>query len=151
MYAPLFLARLLSKVLPGERFWLQSCSIQNMVGHVELPLVTGARLDLQAMYSQLALNCTYQRKMFPGLIYRPEASPVVLLCFYSGKVVITGGKTLSDIYDGWNRLWPTVKRFMTPALPPAPAAGLKGVQADGRDVTPALQDQCLDDATEELL
>jgi hypothetical protein len=33
-----------------------------------------------------------------------------------GKVVITGGKTLSDIYDGWNRLWPTVKRFMTPAL-----------------------------------
>ena len=71
MYAPLFLARLLSKVLPGERFWLQGCSIQNMVGHVELPLVTGARLDLQAMYSQLALNCTYQRKMFPGLIYRP--------------------------------------------------------------------------------
>ena len=27
MYAPLFLALLLSKVLPGERFWLQSCSI----------------------------------------------------------------------------------------------------------------------------
>ena len=131
MYAPLFLARLLSKVLPGERFWLQGCSIQNMVGHVELPLVTGARLDLQAMYSQLALNCTYQRKMFPGLIYRPEASPVVLLCFYSGKVVITGGKTLSDIYDGWNRLWPTVKRFMTPALPPRVVVAGLGCDDEG--------------------
>ena len=28
-----------------------------------------------------------QRKMFPGLIFRPEASPVVLLCFYSGTVL----------------------------------------------------------------
>jgi TATA-box binding protein (TBP) (component of TFIID and TFIIIB) len=27
--------------------------------------------------------------MFPGLIFRPDASPVVLLLFHSGKVVIT--------------------------------------------------------------
>ena len=55
-----------------------------MVAHVELP-VGGGMLDIQTMYSRLALNCTYQRKMFPGLIFRPEASPVVLLCFYSGE------------------------------------------------------------------
>ena len=116
MYVQLFLALLLSQVLPGESFWLQSCSIQNMVGHLELPLVTGARLDMQTMYLQLALNCTYQSKMFPGLIYSPKASPVVLLCFYLGKVVITWGETLLDIYNCWNSLWPTVKCFMMPEL-----------------------------------
>ena len=82
-----------------------------MVAHVELDVGDGM-LDIQAMYSKLGLNCTYQRKMFPGLIYRPEASPVVLLCFYSGKIVITGGKSLADIYEGWNRLWPVVRGFI---------------------------------------
>ena len=53
--------------------------------------------------------------MFPGLIYRPESSPVVLLCFYSGKIVITGGKTLTDIYEGWTRLWPIVRPFIRSA------------------------------------
>ena len=37
---------------------------------------------------------------------------MVLLCFYSGRIVITGGKHLNDIYEGWARLWPTVKKFM---------------------------------------
>ena len=54
----------------------------------------------------------YQRTMFPGLIFRPDNSPVVLLCFYSGKVVITGGKTMRDVRDGWANLWPTVKVFI---------------------------------------
>jgi hypothetical protein len=66
------------------------------------------------MYSQMALNCTYQRKMFPGLIFRPQDSPVVLLCFFSGKIVITGGKNMEDVYAGWDRLWPTLKKFVNP-------------------------------------
>jgi transcription initiation factor TFIID TATA-box-binding protein len=69
-------------------------------------------LDLHSMYGKLELHCMYQRTMFPGLVFRPDASPVVLLCFYSGKVVITGGKTTQDVYDGWAKLWPTVKVFM---------------------------------------
>jgi hypothetical protein len=91
-----------------------------MVAHVEIPVGEGC-LDLHGMYTQMALNCTYQRKMFPGLIYRPETSPVVLLCFFSGKVVITGGKTMQDVYSGWSRLWPTLRGFVTaqPCDPPA--------------------------------
>ena len=83
-----------------------------MVAHVELPVGPGGTLDIQEMYARLGLNCTYQRRMFPGLIYRPEASPVVLLCFYSGKIVITGGRTLGDIFEGWTRLWPIVRGFI---------------------------------------
>ena len=76
-------------------------------------------LDLEAMYTRLNLHCTYQKNMFPGLIYRPHASPVVLLCFFSGKVVITGGRTVRDVNEGWRRLWPTLRVFVLPdAAPP---------------------------------
>jgi transcription initiation factor TFIID TATA-box-binding protein len=113
VYASLFVADLLCECLPGHSFSLTACDVQNMVAHAEIP-VNGGSLDLHAMYTQLGLNCTYQRKMFPGLIYRPEASPVVLLCFFSGKIVITGGKTMDDVFSGWTRLWPILQRFIAP-------------------------------------
>ena len=111
VYASLFVARLLNDAIPGHEFRLCACDIQNMVAHVELPIGKGY-LDIQGMYSKLALNCTYQRKMFPGLIYRPESSPVVLLCFISGKIVITGGETMEDVFAGWSHLWPLIKGFI---------------------------------------
>ena len=102
--------------------------MQNIVAHVEVP-VGGGCLDLEAMYTRLNLHCTYQKNMFPGLIYRPHASPVVLLCFFSGKIVITGGRTERDVAEGWRRLWPTVKVFVKasedlPALAPLPSSTL---------------------------
>jgi transcription initiation factor TFIID TATA-box-binding protein len=112
VYASLFIANLLQECVPGHIFQLVACDVQNMVAHVEIPL-NGGFLDLHGMYAQMALNCTYQRKMFPGLIFRPESSPVVLLCFFSGKIVITGGKTMEDVYSGWNRLWPVLRAFVT--------------------------------------
>ena len=132
VYSSLFVAQLLRECMPTERFVLTQCAVQNMVAHVELPVGPEGMLDIQAMYTRLGLNCTYQKRMFPGLIYRPEASPVVLLCFYSGKIVITGGKTLGDIYEGWNRLWPVVRGFVAdrravPEAAPhlAPSQGVK--------------------------
>jgi transcription initiation factor TFIID TATA-box-binding protein len=110
--ASLCVCRILRDAFPARGFKLVNCEVQNIVGHVELPIGDGGMLDLQSMYSKLELNCLYQRQMFPGLVYRPEASPVVLLCFYSGKVVITGGKTVEDVHEGWRKLWPTVKVFM---------------------------------------
>lgn len=111
-YASLFIAELLSECIPGHAFTLVTCDVQNMVAHVEIPVGEGC-LDLHAMYAQLPLNCTYQRKMFPGLIFRPESSPVVLLCFFSGKIVITGGKTMEDVFSGWSHLWPTLNTFVS--------------------------------------
>jgi transcription initiation factor TFIID TATA-box-binding protein len=104
--------RILRDSFPAREFNLVNCEIQNIVAHVELPLNSDEILDLQSMYNKLELHCMYQKTMFPGLIYRPESSPVVLLCFYSGKIVITGGKTTQDVYEGWKKLWPTVRVFM---------------------------------------
>ena len=108
----LFLRIFLQRIMVGEHFAVLSCDIQNIVAHVEVLTEPDTFLDIDAMYVAMNMQCTYQKQMFPGLIYRPPASPVVLLCFYSGKIVITGGKSPKDVHDGWNRLWPTVKVFI---------------------------------------
>jgi transcription initiation factor TFIID TATA-box-binding protein len=110
--AGLYVCRILRDAFPSKHFELVNCEIQNIVAHVELPMGERGILDLQSMYRKLELDCMYQRTMFPGLVYRPDNSPVVLLCFFSGKIVITGGKTTRDVHDGWEKLWPTVKVFM---------------------------------------
>lgn len=96
----------------GIDFYLKSCEIQNIVAHVEVVSSPDGFLDIEGMYTRLNLECTYQKQMFPGLIYRPQSSPVVLLCFYSGKIVITGGRSHHDVMLGWKRLWPTVQVFI---------------------------------------
>lgn len=56
--------------------------------------------------------CQYRKYLFPGLVYRPPNSPVVVLCFSSGKCVVTGGRTTDDVDLGWAMLWQTIKRFV---------------------------------------
>ena len=103
--------RLLRKASPGYHFRLRNVKIQNIVGNVDLRL-TDHVLDLERFHMDQSIFSTYQRNMFPGLIYRPDNSPVVLLMFSSGKIVITGGKSVSDVADGWQALWPVVQRYI---------------------------------------
>jgi len=112
LLASLHIARLLTAHSRGVTFTVCDTSVQNIVGNAVIALREGECLDLQAMYDALGSVCTWQPNMFPGLVLRPDKSPVVLLCFYSGKIVITGGKKETDIYDGWANLWPTVHRFI---------------------------------------
>jgi len=112
LLASIHIARLLTAHVHGATFTVRDTSVQNIVGNAVIRLKDGECLDLQAMYDALGTMCTWQPNMFPGLVLRPDNSPVVLLCFYSGKVVVTGGKMETDIYDGWANLWPTVRRFI---------------------------------------
>ena len=112
--ASLYVCRLLRDAFPSRAFHLVNCEIQNIVAHVEIPVGEHSMLDLKSMYCKLELSSMYQPNMFPGLIYRPESSPVVLLTFYSGKIVITGAKSTRDVHEGWRKLWPTVKVFVRP-------------------------------------
>jgi transcription initiation factor TFIID TATA-box-binding protein len=114
LLASLHIARLLTSHTKGVTFYVRDTSVQNIVGNAVISLKAGECLDLQAMYDALGAICTWQPNMFPGLVLRPDNSPVVLLCFYSGKVVVTGGKKEEDIYDGWANLWPIVRRFIRP-------------------------------------
>ena len=111
--ASLNIVTLLRVHLPHFYFTLQDVTIQNIVGNVDLCLGGTRYIDLQKMYTEENIYCTYQKNMFPGLIYRANSCPVVLLLFYSGKIVITGGKSRRDILDGWTTLWPVVKQYIS--------------------------------------
>jgi len=103
--------RLLRSASPGYFFRLRNVKIQNIVGNVDLRLGKQG-LDLERFHADHSIFSTYQRNMFPGLIFRPDNSPVVLLIFSSGKIVITGGKSVCDVTDGWIVLWPVVQRYI---------------------------------------
>lgn len=96
---------------PGVDFRLESVKIQNIVGNAQISLGADEKLDLQRFYTDHNIFCTYQPNMFPGLIYRPSDMPIVLLIFYSGKVVITGAKSMTDVYTGWSKLSGFLKTY----------------------------------------
>ena len=106
------IANLVKQAYPNISLRLGGVSIQNIVGNADLNLADDERIDLDAIMEDHNVYCTYLKHMFPGLIFRPPNSPVVLLLFLSGKVVITGGKSSHDVYYGWKRLWPTVRQYI---------------------------------------
>jgi len=95
---------------PGVYFQLEPLKIKNIIGNVEVSLRPGQQLDLQRFCSNCF--CTYQLNMFPGLIYRPLDLPILLLIFFSGKIVIMDVKSMADVYGGW-----LLKEY-TDTLPP---------------------------------
>lgn len=103
---------ILKKVYTHDTFQISSYDVQNIVAHVDIPLNQGQRLDLDKFYHENSKEITYQKNMFPGLIFRALDESVVLLCFNSGKVVVTGGKSTDNIYDGWKKLWPRIRQYI---------------------------------------
>jgi transcription initiation factor TFIID TATA-box-binding protein len=63
---------------------------------------------LSYAYSQ---NSTYEPELFPGLIYRMQDPKCVLLVFVSGKVVLTGAKTVQALTEGFQMLYPKLCEF----------------------------------------
>ncbi|XP_068108234.1 TATA box-binding protein-like 2 [Hyperolius riggenbachi] len=81
--------------------------IQNMVGScdVRFPI----RLEgLVLTHQQFS---SYEPELFPGLIYRMVKPRIVLLIFVSGKVVLTGAKERSEIYEAFENIYPILKSF----------------------------------------
>lgn len=104
--------RFLQKGMPSCKIYLENVNIQNIVGNVDLNFRGKKTFALQRFFDENSVFCTYQKSMFPGLIYRPNNSPVVLLLFQSGKIVITGGKSTNDVMTGWQTLWPFVEQYI---------------------------------------
>lgn len=97
---------------PFDRFEVTDVCVQNIVGNSDLELGPSDTVDLDGLMADHRVYCTYLKNMFPGLIYRPPDCPVVLLIFKSGKVVITGGRSVNDIEQGWRDLWPVVSQYV---------------------------------------
>jgi transcription initiation factor TFIID TATA-box-binding protein len=74
---------------------VEQISIDNIVAKSNF----GQELDLAAVAVALEFEKTeYNPEQFPGLIYRSNVNPTILI-FASGKCVITGAKTYAQILD----------------------------------------------------
>jgi transcription initiation factor TFIID TATA-box-binding protein len=65
--------------------------IQNIVG--------SASLNFRVNLDQLAMDCEdteYEPEQFPGLIFRLAEPKTVMLIFKSGKMIVTGAKTVAQ-------------------------------------------------------
>ncbi|MDD1672739.1 MAG: TATA-box-binding protein [Methanomicrobiales archaeon] len=61
----------------------------------------GRYINLNKVVITLNLeNIEYEPEQFPGLVYRIGDPKIVALLFSSGKIILTGGKTLEDIKRG---------------------------------------------------
>ncbi|XP_009982201.1 PREDICTED: TATA-box-binding protein-like [Tauraco erythrolophus] len=82
--------------------------IQNMVGScdVRFPIRLEGLVLTHHMWKS-----DYEPELFPGLIYRMVKPRIVLLIFVSGKVVLTGAKERSEIYEAFENIYPILKGF----------------------------------------
>ena len=71
--------------------------MQNIVGHVDMDL-DHQNIDLELFYRHYNIECTFQRSMFPGLVYRAQNSNVVMLIFGSGRVVKVERKDADGVW-----------------------------------------------------
>ena len=79
---------------------IEEIEIVNVVSTFELD----SNIDLNHLSINLGLeNTEYEPEQFPGLVYRIEDGPVMLL-FSSGMVVVTGAKSTPEILDGVNKI-----------------------------------------------
>ena len=102
---------ILRRAIPCVDFECSIIQMQNIVGHVDMDL-DHQNIDLELFYKQYNIECTFQRSMFPGLVYRAHNSAVVMLIFASGRVVITGGRCLQNINAAWHTLKQKLQMFL---------------------------------------
>ncbi|MFA6333892.1 MAG: TATA-box-binding protein [Methanoregula sp.] len=72
-------------------------AITNMVCSYNL----GRYINLNKLTVTLNVeNVEYEPEQFPGLVFRIADPKIVVLIFSSGKIILTGGKTLDDVRKG---------------------------------------------------
>ncbi|XDB54299.1 hypothetical protein AB1E18_007767 [Capra hircus] len=82
-------------------------TIQNMVASCDVRFP----ISLEGLVLTHQQFSSYEPELFPGLIYRMVKPRIVLLIFVSGKVVLTGAKKRSDIYEAFENIYPILKGF----------------------------------------
>jgi len=98
-------ARIVQKL--GFQAKFRDFKIQNMVGSCDVRFA----IRLEGLVLTHQQFSSYEPELFPGLIYRMVKPKVVLLIFVSGKVVLTGAKVRSEIYEAFDNIHPILKNF----------------------------------------
>jgi transcription initiation factor TFIID TATA-box-binding protein len=110
---------ILENVFPYLDIASCSFSVQNIVCNIKVANVE--RIDVDKLYEKFSTHCTYQPSIFPGLIFRPPESPIVLLIFKSSRIVVTGAREYDDVVDGFSKVFPLLNDFFILIKPPSAA------------------------------
>jgi len=81
--------------------------IQNIVGSCDVHFP----IKLEGLNLAHSRYSSYEPELFPGLIYRMHKPKIVLLIFVSGKIVLTGAKDRSEIYEAFENVYPVLTEF----------------------------------------
>lgn len=92
----------------GERLSFRGFLTQNIVSSVNI----GYPLQLHLMQRDNTSEMAWESRKFPGLVWRDQKSKLVLLCFRSGRIVITGAKSRRQIDSEWERLFHIVWTYV---------------------------------------
>lgn len=76
--------------------------IKNVVAKSSVETPNGT-LDLLKIYEKSG-NAKYNPKRFPGLILKQESPKITTLMFTTGKIILTGAKTIEMIEKSLNRI-----------------------------------------------
>jgi transcription initiation factor TFIID TATA-box-binding protein len=77
-------------------------------------IVASAKLDGKLNLDTIAFNLEdseYEPEQFPGLVYRMREPKVAFLLFGSGKVVCTGGRSVSDVDNAVKKIYKRLKEI----------------------------------------
>lgn len=85
---------------------LQTLKIENVVASAKI----NDAVDLVSLAAQIP-GADYDKKRFPGVVIRIENPKIAALVFGSGKVVLTGAKSLDDLDKGLQYLLDLLKKL----------------------------------------
>lgn len=96
--------------------FVMSHEVHNIVGRTQLPI----NVDQETMQSTMPLHCTFDPALFPGAILRhPWTEGITLLVFASGKIIVTGAKTIEHANRALARIAPVLMCFDAMRTPEA--------------------------------
>ncbi|EGD77592.1 TATA-box-binding protein [Salpingoeca rosetta] len=81
--------------------------VQNMVAKCDCRFP----IRLEALQAHYPVFSTYEPELFPGLVFRMAEPRCVVLCFVSGKLVITGAKSREQIQEAFDNICDMLKPF----------------------------------------
>jgi transcription initiation factor TFIID TATA-box-binding protein len=102
------IAQKISKLVPVAT--MTSFKIQNVVANFEMPKPLRLILLSTSVYN-IGGCISYEPELFPGLHYRLAKSHTMFLIFASGRVVITGARSVEDSQEALDTIYPVLLQF----------------------------------------
>lgn len=82
-------------------------NIKNMVATVD----NNFHIKLGPLFDEYYKICSFEPELFPGLVYRMKNPKVSLIIFNSGKMNITGAKSIEEIEEAFKIIYPILYEY----------------------------------------